>query len=158
MIGVTLRPMTAEEYDAWLPGVVEDYAGDHVRMGSRPAEGAVETAQKEFDGLLPQGRDTVGHHLLVATDDDDPVGVLWLHLPVEEAEPRAFAYYVEVDKAKRGRGYGRSIMLAAESFAREHGATTIRLHVFGDNTVARRLYQRLGYQVTNVQMAKSLDA
>jgi ribosomal protein S18 acetylase RimI-like enzyme len=151
-----LRPMTAEEYDAWVPNAIAEYAADHVRMGSRPAEGALESATKEFETLLPDGLDTAAHHLLVGVDDGAPVGILWLNIPVDQPGPRAFVYGVEVDASMRGRGYGRSIMLAAESYAREHGATSIRLHVFGDNTVARRLYESLGYETTNVNMAKPL--
>jgi ribosomal protein S18 acetylase RimI-like enzyme len=32
----------------------------------------------------------------------------------------------------------------------------MRLHVFGDNAVAIRLYERLGYRATNISMTKDL--
>jgi ribosomal protein S18 acetylase RimI-like enzyme len=148
--------MTAAEYDAWVPGAIEAYAADHVRVGSKPADTALETATKEFETLLPDGVDTAEHHLLVVMADDDRVGILWLNIADNIAGPGAFVYDVEVDAAKRGKGYGRGIMLAAEDYARDRGATSIKLHVFGDNTVARRLYDSLGYSATNVIMAKPL--
>jgi ribosomal protein S18 acetylase RimI-like enzyme len=40
--------------------------------------------------------------------------------------------------------------------ARRMGAETIRLHVFGHNTAARPLYVKLGYEPTNIVMAKPL--
>jgi ribosomal protein S18 acetylase RimI-like enzyme len=36
------------------------------------------------------------------------------------------------------------------------GIQKVTLHVFGDNTVARSLYRKLGFVETNVVMAKSL--
>jgi hypothetical protein len=45
---------------------------------------------------------------------------------------------------------------AGEQYATEHGATSIGLHVFDHNLVARRLYDQLGYQVSSTHMIKSL--
>jgi ribosomal protein S18 acetylase RimI-like enzyme len=39
---------------------------------------------------------------------------------------------------------------------RDKGNTQLRLHVFGNNAVARALYESLGFQTTNVMMSKSL--
>jgi ribosomal protein S18 acetylase RimI-like enzyme len=150
--------MTQEEFDAWMPRAIEAYAADHERNGSRPPGQALEIAKQEFATLLPDGVDTAEHHLLTGTVGGRPIGMLWLFLP---AAPRAgttgaFVYDVEVDPDKRGGGFGKGLMLAAEDFARQHGADVIKLHVFGDNTVAIRLYERLGYEPTNINMAKRL--
>jgi ribosomal protein S18 acetylase RimI-like enzyme len=153
---LALRPMTTEEFDAWVPGAIEAYAADHVRAGSKQPDTALESAKQEFDTLLPHGVETPSHHLLTATVDDTSVGILWLHIPDGQTPPRVFIYDIEVDESARGRGYGRAIMLAAEDYARSYGADTIRLHVFGDNTVARSLYDSLGYEATNISMAKTL--
>lgn len=146
--------MTAEEFDAWRPGTIADYAAAHVRSGSMEAAAARSAAEAQFAQLLPDGPTTADHQLLIPESDGQKVGMLWLHTP---ADGRAFVYDIEVDEAMRGRGFGRAIMLAAEECAREHGATAIRLHVFGDNAVARRLYDSLGYAATDVIMAKPLD-
>lgn len=153
---VDLRPMTTDEYDAWIPRAIADYAADHAAAGSRPAETSVERARKEFAELLPQGPQTDQHHLLAAESDGARVGILWLRVPSNDAA--AFVFVVEVETQMRGRGYGRAIMLAAESYACDLGATALRLHVFGSNTVARSLYESLGYETTNVDMTKSLIA
>lgn len=47
-------------------------------------------------------------------------------------------------------------MLAGEVFARQHGATSVRLNVFADNAVARRLYDSMAFAVTDMVMVKSL--
>lgn len=158
MSAVELRPMTAVEYDGWLPTSIEDYAAEHARAGSRPADKSLEMAHEEFQRLLPDGLATPEHHLLVGlTDGGERVGFLWLRIPpAGSGEADAFVYNVEVDADKRGNGHGRGLMRAAESYARDQGSTALRLHVFGHNTVARSLYERLGYETTNVTMVKPL--
>jgi ribosomal protein S18 acetylase RimI-like enzyme len=47
-------------------------------------------------------------------------------------------------------------MDAFERLARSLRYDTIRLHVFGDNTVARGLYRAVGYTETDVTMVKHL--
>jgi ribosomal protein S18 acetylase RimI-like enzyme len=45
-------------------------------------------------------------------------------------------------------------MLAAEEFVTSKSGTRLALNVFGSNTVARRLYESLDYQVMSVSMFK----
>jgi ribosomal protein S18 acetylase RimI-like enzyme len=47
-------------------------------------------------------------------------------------------------------------MLFAEEEARRRGIDRVALNVFGRNTVARRLYQSLGYEENAVAMSKNL--
>jgi hypothetical protein len=47
-------------------------------------------------------------------------------------------------------------MLAMEAEVKAMGLDRISLHVFGHNPGARRLYEKLGYETTNVYMAKQL--
>ena len=58
----------------------------------------------------------------------------------------------------RRRGYGEQAMAAIEDKVRELGLDTIDLHVFGFNTAARALYEKMGYSVTDVNMRKRLIA
>jgi ribosomal protein S18 acetylase RimI-like enzyme len=148
--------MTEEEYAAWYPEAIAGYADGHIKAGSMPADSAHEMAAKQFADLLPDGLATPAHHLLIGEADGERVGVLWLNIPTEGERVNAFVYDVEVEESQRGKGYGRGMMVGAERYALDHGAATIKLHVFGDNTVARGLYRSLGYVETNVNMAKPL--
>ena len=47
-------------------------------------------------------------------------------------------------------------MNAGEEYVRGLGASTMALNVFAQNDVARSLYDKLGYLVTNVNMQKEL--
>jgi ribosomal protein S18 acetylase RimI-like enzyme len=155
MMTVELRKMTTEEYETWLPDAIAGYAAQHAETRSRPADRSLEMAEKEFAELLPDGLETDQQHLLVATSDGLRVGILWLMIPPSDQGP-AFVFDIEVDLDLRGKGFGRATMLAAESYVRGHGNSTLRLHVFGGNTAARSLYESLGFETTDVMMTKQL--
>lgn len=56
---------------------------------------------------------------------------------------------VQVDRAWRGKGLGKLVMLVALEAAREAGAEGVHLHVYRSNEVAWNLYHRaLGFQPT----------
>ncbi|MDN3905792.1 GNAT family N-acetyltransferase [Arthrobacter sp. YD2] len=61
---------------------------------------------------------------------------------------------IEIHEDHRGKGYGRAAMQLAEVAAAEQGAATLGLNVFGYNTVARDLYESLGYETVSMQMRK----
>jgi ribosomal protein S18 acetylase RimI-like enzyme len=48
-------------------------------------------------------------------------------------------------------------MLAAEALLREEGKAAVDLNVFGFNTIARHLYESMGYEVVATQMTKKLS-
>jgi len=58
--------------------------------------------------------------------------------------------------ARRGQGFGRALLAAAEEEVRRHGIGALTLNVFGDNPTAISLYTSAGYQVTTQQMRKAL--
>jgi ribosomal protein S18 acetylase RimI-like enzyme len=47
-------------------------------------------------------------------------------------------------------------MTAGEDYARQQGVVAMALNLFVQNDVARSLYDKLGYRVTNVNMQKEL--
>ena len=149
---VTLRPMTEAEFEAWKHRNAESFAaGMGPARGLTPEE-AIEVAHREVEKLLPDGRDTEDHVIWMACDGDEPVGSLWI-----TTKPRIpFIFGLEVDENHRGKGYGRSIMLAGEDECRRLGHSQLDLNVFGNNTTAINLYTSLGYTVTSQQMRKQL--
>ena len=64
---------------------------------------------------------------------------------------------LSVAEGWRDRGIGTALMDAAEAWARERGATRMILDLAAANTGARRLYDRLGYEVHGLMMDKPLD-
>ena len=52
---------------------------------------------------------------------------------------------------QRGRGIGRTLLVAAVDWAREAGVTKLELHVFPWNEPAIRLYERFGFEREGVR-------
>ena len=156
---VQLLPMAPAEHEAWLAHAVDDYASDKVRSGAWQAEGAVERSQAEFQKLLPDGLASQDNYLYsIWSDDaplDTPVGVLWMAVPPWKP-PLAFVFDFIIFEPYRRRGYASQALQALEDRVRGLGLDTIGLHVFGHNHGARALYEKAGYDITDINMAKKL--
>lgn len=153
-----LRPMTQEEYDVYRARSEQDYAHEMAASGQLDLDAAVKRSTVEFAELLPDGLDSPGMHLWTAEtgDPSEPAGLGWIELRQRTSGVSAWVYDVEVDAARRGQGLGRELMEALHAAARELGATSISLNVFGHNTTAIHLYDSLGYAVTAQQMRRDL--
>jgi ribosomal protein S18 acetylase RimI-like enzyme len=157
---ISLDPMTGAEYAAWLAPVVRHYAESHVEAGNWSPQEALQQSADAFRTLLPQGVHTEDNHLYTVreTAGGAAVGFLWIGMKTRANAIDAFVYDVGVDEAYRGKGYGRATMAAGVTRARELGAATMSLHVFGGNTTARALYSSLGFVETDVSMTLPLPA
>lgn len=157
---VRLVPMTEEDLAAHLQTAIPEYAREHVEAGNWAPEEALERSKKDFDSLLPQGAATPDQYVftILATVNgaERKVGMLWF--AIDPKRPRRFAWVYDfvVQPEYRRHDYGRAAFLAMEDEVRALGADRIELHVFGHNRGARALYESLGYQVTNVMMAKQV--
>jgi RimJ/RimL family protein N-acetyltransferase len=155
---VTLRPMTEAELQHFLEPAIQEYAQDHVNAGRWTEDEAVEQSRKEFQDLLPQGMATPDHYLFtLVNEEQQSVGVLWFAKRESQGQPSAYVYEIRIDEAFRRRGYASQAFREMEHKVRELGWNRISLHVFGHNQAALQLYQKLGYETTNVLMAKKLD-
>jgi ribosomal protein S18 acetylase RimI-like enzyme len=146
--------METGDFEPYVERVIREYAADHVRVGRWTAEEGLTKARDEVRTLLSAGLETPNHFLfnIVAGPSDNKVGIVWLAI-----EPRGgFIYDLLVFESHRRQGYAQEALLLAEGIAREKGARRLSLHVFGDNTGARKLYTALGYSETNVAMSKML--
>lgn len=154
-----MKPMTDEEFAVWREPQIIEYAAEMARNAGRTTEELIAHSEQEFDGLLPAGSNTPGHRLLFAEDIATGERIGWLWIAERDADSGgkvAWIYDIVVEEALRGRGYGRSLMAQAEVQAKEMGLPRIALNVFGDNEVARSLYETCGYRETARQMAKDL--
>ena len=157
---VQLAPMQEEEYQAYLDYAIAGYAEDKVRAGNWRAEGALERSREEFMRLLPQGLATPDHYLFTIIDivANTRVGVLWFAVVDWGSGLQAFVYDFEIDEPYRRRGYATRALQALEEKVIALGLPTISLHVFGHNHAARALYEKKGYEITNINMTKTVDA
>jgi RimJ/RimL family protein N-acetyltransferase len=156
---VQLVPMSQAEFEEYLPFAVQDYAQEHVRAGNWSPENALRMSQETFDELLPDGPATPNQFLFTIEDETlgEKVGMLWFTVEEREGGSRAFLYDLRIEEAYRRRGYGTQALQALEAKVRELSLTRITLHVFGHNQPARELYAKLGYEVVDLRLSKTLD-
>jgi ribosomal protein S18 acetylase RimI-like enzyme len=148
--------MTEDQYAAYLRTAAAEYAEQITDSGAMPAADALVKAEADFARLLPDGLATPGQHLWTAYDGDQEVGMLWLAVTDRSDGRHAFGYDFSVREDLRRRGHGRAMIEAAERICREMGVVSLGLNVFAQNTGARALYERMGFEVTSLQMAKRL--
>ncbi len=156
---IILTSMSQSELDAYLEITIREYAQEHVRAGNWSEQEAMQKSRQEFAELLPQGVHSPKQHLYTirAQATNAPVGMLWYAERNDGQGAYAFIYDIVVDETERGKGYGEAAMRALEGEVRQRGLNQISLHVFGHNTAARRLYEKLGYAPTNIKMSKKLN-
>ena len=154
---IELRVMPAERLPGWLEETRRNYEQSRVESGES-AEVAARKAHASMAASFPGGKIVPGHLVydVVALESNGRstiVGYLW----ISQTEDRADAWWVsdiEIHEDHRGKGYGRAAMQLAEVAAAEQGAATLGLNVCGYNTVARGLYESLGFETVSTQMRK----
>jgi GNAT superfamily N-acetyltransferase len=67
--------------------------------------------------------------------------------------PSAWVYDVRIDEVFQRHGYGSAAFGEMEKKVWALGGNRIALHVFGSHHAAREMYEKLGYQTTNVLMS-----
>ncbi len=152
-----LRPLTDEEISEFIEWQVEQYVEERVRSGERP-DTARRIASEQSRTLFPEGAPVDGQLLFRVLDDEGTaVGMIWIGPQQPADQWEAFwVFYVRIEEAYRGKGYGRLAMELAESEARSRGASELGLNVFGHNQVARHLYESMGFTARSISMKKDL--
>ncbi|WLR48107.1 GNAT family N-acetyltransferase [Halobacillus litoralis] len=151
----TLRRMSEEEFVQYIDFSIAAYAKEKVAAGNWTEEEALEKAKTTHAELLPEGKDTDDHFLYtILNEKGENVGCLWI---CKQSPDKAFIYDIRVWNDRQGQGHGKNAMRLAEEEASKIGVQKIGLHVFGHNTVARKLYENLSYKTTNVVMEKDIQ-
>jgi ribosomal protein S18 acetylase RimI-like enzyme len=158
MTEVRLRPMTSEEFAAWRPWAVEEYAQEDVAHKQMDADRAHANMSAFVESVIPRGPRTEGHRLSIVEDaaTGERVGYTWWADRELDAGPAAWIYDVYIDEPHRGRGFGRGLMEAVEAQVREAGLARMELHVWVDNEPALSLYRSLGFVPAGMEMFKRL--
>jgi ribosomal protein S18 acetylase RimI-like enzyme len=151
---ITLRPMLSHEFAAYAAYFVPDYAAELVANYGLPPAKALEQAQQELADDLPQGADTPGEILLCILLADQVIGYLVYSLkPITQS---AFISDFHVLPQHQGEGFGTAAFAAFQTLLKSQGITQIRLRVAAKNKAAHRLYTKLGFFPTGINMAKTL--
>jgi len=157
---ISLVELDDAPYREYRDHLVRDYAADKVRAGAWSESEAQIRAAKDVDGLLPEGPATQGHFLYSVREDatDAEVGTVWFALGDSGVGRYVWIYDIIINENFRRRGYASRTLELVEARAKELGAKSVELHVFGHNQGAQALYEKVGYSVTSITMAKQVGA
>jgi ribosomal protein S18 acetylase RimI-like enzyme len=155
---VKLTPMTENEFKTYLEADIKVYAEVNVRSGYWNESEALEKSRESHDQLLPDGLATKDQYLFMVIDETsgEVIGNLWLEIKPDRPTPAAFIYDIKINQGLRRQGYGEQALHAAESLLRSMNIKTLSLHVFADNTAAKRLYEKVGFETISYNMRKEL--
>lgn len=98
--------------------------------------------------------------VFVAEQDGQVVGYVYAGLePMSWKELRdaaGFIHDVAVAEPYRGRGIGEALVQRASDWLRDHGAPRVLLWTAQRNAAAQRLFVRLGFRPTMIEMTREL--
>jgi len=77
-------------------------------------------------------------------------------VPFIISRPRCSVATIVVNQAWKSKGIGKQLMSAVEGFAKEHGATDVRLDVMAFNKEALAFYNSLGFGEFSLRLSKSI--
>ncbi len=153
-----LIPMNTEQFMQFREQSMRDFAAEKVAAGEWAESDALQQAIQSFANYLPQGLETKGAFIYNVHDvqSHEDVGYLWVQVNDTPRGKFAFIYDILIREQHQSKGYGTQTMIALEQAMKKQGVQRIDLHVFGHNDRALHVYQKVGYQITDYHMSKSL--
>lgn len=147
-----MKPKAFQEYISFA---VNEYAKEKIEVGSWSISQAQQNAQMTYDRLLPKGLNTPYHFLYSIYDDTVIVGYIWFGAD-NENQSRAFIFDFEIYHDYQNNGFGSQALKLVSNEAKKMGFDTIGLHVFGNNDKAIHVYQKSGFDITDIKMQKKI--
>ncbi|EAE5862301.1 GNAT family N-acetyltransferase [Listeria monocytogenes] len=147
--------MTAFDLEDFLTTAITDYAKEKVEAGTWDEEESLAKSQDSFNKLLYDGITTPNEYLY-SIISGEKIGYIWFHVDETRSGKHAFIYDFVIFEAFRGKGFGTKTLAALDVLAKEMQITKIGLHVSAHNQTAIGLYNKVGFQNTDITMAKYL--
>lgn len=139
-----LRPMTGEEYDAFVQRNLSRYAQELILTKKTEVEQhALAEAQGALEEMLSAGVDTPLNYLLTAVDETGaPVGEVWC----DTTEPETvFLNDFYVYPEHRRQGCADAMLRAVEDIAVSGEFARLMTHVYHGNRVSVAFFTKRGY-------------
>lgn len=152
---LTLDIISEMEFNDYFENKLKRYANAIEKEITQNEHDAMEKAKIQMNKFLPKGLETPNHFIFNIHQGENTIGYLWINLVKENQS--AFLYDIYIKVEYRGNGLGREAISKAEVWLRQFNIRNFNLHVFGSNNLARNLYEKIGFKITNIYMKKELD-
>lgn len=115
-------------------------------FGPPPWRDPAQMTQFDRDVLTQAVQQLMPGHSVFVAETTQLAGVLHLSSSTDYYQ-QTYAHIADliVAAAAEGQGVGRALLSYAETWARDHGFTSLALSVFAQNTHARKVYQQAGF-------------
>jgi ribosomal protein S18 acetylase RimI-like enzyme len=153
---VRLEPMNDDQFAEYVDLVRQQEAQGRAHAMISPPQEAQQAADELAATMLANRTDDAHRFLVGVGDSGSVVGRLWFKLEERPDGLHSVGYDFSVNEELRGAGYGRAMLAAMRRFHLDHGARSMSFIVYGYNTRAKKLYESIGYEVTQVQLRKKL--
>ena len=96
--------------------------------------------------------------LIASSASGERLGFIQLETEREffTAEPQGYVANLAVKGESEGKGVGKALMSAAETWTKEQGMQHLTLFVFAGNTGARTFYEKLGFAEDSLKLVKAV--
>jgi ATP-dependent DNA helicase RecG len=97
--------------------------------------------------------------LFFMTEQDQPIGCLWIGRARDQrtGHAQAYIFLIAVDPAQQRRGLGTYLMSKAQEQTQAWGLSELTLQVYPDNQSALKLYEKLGFVVKSQLLGWTLE-
>ena len=153
MMEIRVERMTPEDIVCHKKYAIQEWARYSVMGGARTEEAAHIWASQLINKLIPNPNNSEPQHLFNILLGEQKIGIFWVEIKGELAYGRDF----EINEEFRGKGYGKAAISAMEKLKREFPQVKkIKLEVHAHNTVAKNLYEQIGFKPYQIVMTKDL--
>ncbi|MDB1125835.1 GNAT family N-acetyltransferase [Vibrio algarum] len=156
---IKLRKMRDDEFSAYRQYSMLAYGSDLAENYGYTLNEAADIADNKLTECFPDGIETSDHEMYCIEFGVESaaqlVGYLWYK--VAEPDKTAFIYDFYVFEGFRGCGIGTQVFSKLESRLKARGVEFLNLRVASNNERAKKLYQKLAFNVTGYNMTKKID-
>ncbi|MGO2939772.1 MAG: GNAT family N-acetyltransferase [Pseudolactococcus laudensis] len=150
-----LRKMQLERFESWKIAAIKEFAKGKVENGEWPQAESYQLSKEELNTILPEGYQTPHHYFYDMVVDDQIVGNIWLSI-ADQVPTTAYILDIGVFPDFQDLGYGSTALKLIASEAKMRQCQAIKLHVFGKNKRAIHVYQKNGFEMTDIEMVMKL--
>jgi ribosomal protein S18 acetylase RimI-like enzyme len=133
--------MTADQFDHYSKFSFEKFLNESAKSSGE----CVEELRRKVGG--PPNRPTENDLWYAILSEDQCIGFIWIQLHPRKKEAFIYDFYIETDY--RSIGLGRETLVSGIELMKKRPVEKVKLCVFHDNSVARKLYSSIGFKETH---------